>query len=377
MKKMIYKVRKAIIFLSINLLIVLILLLFIEGLASFVLFFQTIANNSTVAERSHTQYDERLGWVNSPNVYIEDMYGPGLYLKTNAQGFRNDEDFDVAAPDHKIRIICSGDSFTLGYGVDNRHTWCHLLETMDQQFQTVNMGQGGYGIDQAYLWYKRDGVQLEHDIHLFAFITADIERMQQDNFFGYGKPLLRVENGDLVVDNIPVPQRAFYAPWLTQNSEAIKGLKSFQLLSQLFQAPVQANSYSNFFEYNLALENVAIKILQGLQQHHTAQESLLVLVYLPTLQDYSQPYPANTERWRQHVYRAAQENSIIFVDMIGDFRALSAAEVQALFIHEGEVEFPGAAGHYSEQGNAYIARQLYQKLLSFPEVSDRLAKTRP
>ena len=28
------------------------------------------------------------------------------------------------------------------------------------------MGQGGYGIDQAYLWYKRDGTKLDHDVQI-------------------------------------------------------------------------------------------------------------------------------------------------------------------------------------------------------------------
>jgi hypothetical protein len=42
-----------------------------------------------VAERLHTKYDSVLGWVNEKNVDIKDMYGPGIYLRTNSQGFRN------------------------------------------------------------------------------------------------------------------------------------------------------------------------------------------------------------------------------------------------------------------------------------------------
>jgi len=377
MENSIRKIQKSILFLVFNFLIVAIILLFLEGSASFILFFQTAALTSPVAERSHTQYDEQLGWVNRPNVYIEDMYGPGLYLKTNAQGFRNDEDFEVAVPEPKVRLICSGDSFTLGYGVDNRHTWCQLLGELNPQLQTVNMGQGGYGIDQAYLWYKRDGTRLEHDLHLFAFITTDFERIKQDNFLGYGKPLLKVENGNLVVENVPVPRRAFYVPWLTQNSEAIRGLRSIQLVSQFFWQPAQAGANADYYKYDLALENIAVKVLQDLQQLNTAQDSLLVLVYLPTLADYTPPYPGNTEKWRQHIYRAAQETGILYIDLIGDFRSLPATQVQSLFIREGEVDFPGAAGHYSVEGNEYIAQQLYQKLLSFSEVSSRLANPLP
>jgi hypothetical protein len=49
------------------------------------------------------------------------------------------------------------------------------------------MGQGGHGVDQAYLWYKRDGVKLKHDFLLFAFITLDFQRMQQRDFLGLNR----------------------------------------------------------------------------------------------------------------------------------------------------------------------------------------------
>ena len=65
--------------------------------------------------------------------------------------------------------ISSGDSFTLGYGVNNEETWPTAFSKLDERFETINMGQGGYGVDQSYLWYKRDGLEFDHQIHLFAF----------------------------------------------------------------------------------------------------------------------------------------------------------------------------------------------------------------
>ena len=159
-----------------------------------------------MAERIHTRYDDLLGWVNMENVVLRDLYGKGVYLRTNSQGFRANKDYDVSPPPDKLRIVCSGDSFTLGYGVDNDHTWCQLRANRDDSFQTVNMGQGGYGIDQIYLWYERDGSRLEHDIHLFTFITADFWRMRHRSFHGYGKPFLTLRDGELAVENVPVPR---------------------------------------------------------------------------------------------------------------------------------------------------------------------------
>src|SRR5262245_36434568 len=110
-----------------NLAIFGLLLVIVEGLASYGLFIRFVMMTNIVAERRHTKYDPELGWVNEPNVDIPDMYGPGIYLRTNGQGFRNNHSVSPAVPAKKARIICSGDSFTLGYGVDNDHTWCSRL----------------------------------------------------------------------------------------------------------------------------------------------------------------------------------------------------------------------------------------------------------
>jgi len=147
-----------------NIAATLVLLLALEGIASINYDFREAFVSPPFAESLYTAYDHELGWVNLPNVYLPNMYGPGNYLRTNSQRFRNNADFTTSVPPGKTCIICSGDSFTLGYGVDNDHTWPQLLASRTPNIEAVNMGQGGYGADQAYLWYKRDGVALDHNI---------------------------------------------------------------------------------------------------------------------------------------------------------------------------------------------------------------------
>lgn len=367
--------RKIAIFLIFNLISIVIILLLCEGLASVILFFQTVTASPPVAERQHTQYEPTLGWVNRPNVTIADLYGPGLDLQTNSQGFRNRHDFSREVPPGKIRLICSGDSFTLGYGVDNDDTWCQQLENLDKRLETVNMGQGGYGIDQAYLWYKQDGVQLDHDVQVFAFITTDFERMQQTEFFGYGKPLLRIEDSELVIDNVPVPQRAFYLPWLTHNRQAIRQLTSVQLLSQFLPDSDTAQARTQAVDQPRS-EQVAAAILKDLLQLNRAKGSTLVLAYLPTLGDYQTIDQSATETWRNFLNLAAQETGVVYIDLIETFRSLPTNQVQTMFIPEGELDFPGAAGHYSVEGNQWVASSLHEVLLAMPDISTKLADVR-
>ena len=361
------RVRKVGLWAIFNIVAVMLFLVLCEGTASFILFFKNIASTQNLAERRHTRYDELLGWVNIPNLYIADMYGPGIYLQTNTQTFRNNQDFSPETPENKLRIICSGDSFTFGYGVDNDHTWCQLLAAHDQRLETINMGQGGYGVDQAYLWYKRDGQKLEHQIHLFAFITTDFKRMRRDEFNGYGKPLLKVQNDALVVTNVPVPWRSFYLPWLTQNREAINDLRSTQLLSSFFLPEPEVPPVEQAATVESSPELVAAKILKDLVDLNQAKNSTLVLVYLPG-QEFT---GGDLEHWRQVIHMAAEQQGVLLIDLVDMFKDLPSAELTSLFIQKGEIDYQGAAGHYTSKGNQYVADALYKQLMALPEIRDK------
>ena len=116
----------------INFLVLILLLILLEGGASLYFAYQSarqeFSKEPVLAERLHTEYDPLLGWINKPNVSIDDMYGPNVFLKTNSQRFRNQNDFSINVPKGRIRVICSGDSFTLGYGVGNDHTLFTLID---------------------------------------------------------------------------------------------------------------------------------------------------------------------------------------------------------------------------------------------------------
>ena len=368
------KSRKVILWVIFNVIAVIFIVALCEGFSSLVLFLQAISEARPLAERRHTQYDELLGWVNIRNLDIKDMYGPGVYLRTNSQSFRNNRDFQVNIPHNKIRIICSGDSFTFGYGVDNDHTWCERLTTQDSRLETVNMGQGGYGIDQAYLWYKRDGSKLGHNLQIFAFVTNDFRRMERDSFSGYGKPLLKLQKGRLQTTNVPVPRRAFYMPWIMQNRKAIDGLKSIQLLRNLFfQGDVKTEAEAGDLPtYDPASsEEIAFKILEDLVRLNKAKNSTLVLVYLPG-QNFTD---RDLKHWRQQVHTASERLGIIFIDLIDEFKDLPPDELAKMFIQEGQVtDYSLAAGHYTVKGNQYVADALYKRLLASPEILNKLTE---
>lgn len=342
----------------INLLVFVGLFTLIEGLASTILMLYKISQVRPMTETSHTEYDELLGWINLPNVSLPNFYGPGVSFQTNSQKFRNGRDFTLAVPKGKLRVICSGDSFTMGWGVSNEENWCHKLTLIDDRLETINMGQGGYGIDQAYLWYQRDGVKLDHQVQIFAFINNDFPRMHSPTFLGYGKPLLYLENDTLINENYPVPVGSFFAPKLTEGSKYIRELRIVSLWQTLFPKTIETKENKYFIKN----PEIVVKIFDELANINREKNSTLVVVYLPTGSDY---YSNVSDFWRERLGPELAQRNIVFIDAIAEFRSRVPNEkVETLFL--------GSDGHYSVEGNQFIANLIYEKLSNLPSVSEEL-----
>jgi hypothetical protein len=349
------------------------LLVIIEGLASYTLLVRDIMKAQSIAEQRHTKYDADLGWVNKPNLYIPDMYGPGVYLRTNAQGFRNDHDITTAVPSGKARVICSGDSFTLGYGVDNAHTWCELLSSLEPRLETVNMGQGGYGVDQAYLWYKRDAAKIEHQVQILAFITNDFDRMQSDSFAGYPKPVLELENGTLVVKNVPVPKLTYYFPLSPQSISVVRQLRTVEFLNRALEKLRGATPDPNQLtkrERNEKLQEILYKTFDDLKYINEQRSSKLVLVYLPRSYELQGEGP---REWTAYLEEESRALGIPFINLFSEFRSLPDNDMVKLFTPRGQVAYLSAEGHFNEAGNELVARAIYDKLRNDPAISSALS----
>lgn len=324
-------------------------LLMLEGISSFAwsFFAHDAPAPRAFAEVRHGTYDPDLGWAHIPSTRIEDMYGEGVYLETNSQGLRSSREFSQQVPEGRTRIVCSGDSFTLGYGVSNDETWCELLNGFDERLETVNMGQGGYGLDQAYLWYLRDGEALEHDILLFAFITEDLQRMRHREFVGYGKPQLRLEDGELVVGNQPVPE---FGPRLKRSLESLEFLRNLRISSILGAGLGALRSSVGQDEMDeQEMFEIAATIFKDLHRISQEKGRKLVLVHLPTKEDYPSAQSAGMRGW---IAEGAARYGIPYVDLIEGIDDVPVPEMVRLF----------RSAHYSVPGNQYIADRLYAGL---------------
>ena len=350
-------IKKIVTIVLANVAVLILLFVVFEGGASLYFAYQDasreIDKEPFLAERLHTEHDPLLGWINKANVSIADMYGPNLFLKTNGQRFRNRDDFTAGVPKGRIRVICSGDSYTLGFGVDNDHTWCNLLEALDPRLQTVNMGQGGYGLGQIYLWYKRDAARLDHQVHVFAFIRADFWRMRLELFLGAPKPVLRMRNGKMAVENVPVTRLSFH-----RALKYLRGVNVVRLAGEVGAISLSGSEEGFAFDIDEATELVR-SILDSLKELNDARNSRLLLVYLPEQPEYRD---TRDDGLQQFLGREAEKRGFRFLNLVKELRRVPPDEVSKFYFQKDIKGFFGSKGHYTAAGNAFVAGKIHEAL---------------
>lgn len=168
---------------------------------------------------SYLVYDEQLGWTVGPSRHGAD----GLYL-SSAEGLRAPRQGAVlAGPKNKPRVALVGDSYTFAERVSFENSWGHVLETSSGlNAEILNFGVGGYGVDQAYLRFKKDVLAWKPDVVILAFPMHDLHRTTTvypfidwpDWGIPFSKPRLHRSNGGLQTLNVPTipPQTMFGMP---------------------------------------------------------------------------------------------------------------------------------------------------------------------
>ena len=161
-------------------------------------------------------YDDLIGWTighNRKNV-------SGLYY-SSWEGIRAPhEDVSYVKTTDKTRIAIVGDSFTFAEDVAFEDSWgYHLEKELGADFEVLNFGVGGYGIDQAYLRYEKEVRQWNPTIVIIGLPSSNVERtmnvyhpLSSEWFdFPFAKPRFVLRDRKLEILNAPVltPQELF------------------------------------------------------------------------------------------------------------------------------------------------------------------------
>ncbi|MCD4784595.1 MAG: hypothetical protein K8T10_12310 [Candidatus Eremiobacteraeota bacterium] len=103
------------------------------------------------------------------NHPLDSTFGTITVASSNSEGLRNEEVPAKKDPD-EIRILCLGDSWTMGQSVKENETFVRQLEKMlheeypDKKIRVINAGMFGYSVLQAYYLFRELRPKYKPDI---------------------------------------------------------------------------------------------------------------------------------------------------------------------------------------------------------------------
>lgn len=120
------------------------------------------------------RFDHELGWAPLENItYAEKDHR--YLVHQNQFGLRAPDDIQLKKTSGRKRILVLGDSYVWGVGAtqDELFTDPKVYGTNDE---VINCGVSGYGTDQEYLFYLREGQKFDVDQVVLAFtLYNDVE----------------------------------------------------------------------------------------------------------------------------------------------------------------------------------------------------------
>ncbi|MDM8527484.1 SGNH/GDSL hydrolase family protein [Anaerolineales bacterium HSG24] len=314
-----------------------------------------------------------LGWVPRPHGKSDD----GLY-QYNGQGIRSPVIYSQTPADNILRIALFGDSFTHCSDVSYEESWGYLLEqkllAKGVQAEVLNFGVSGYGMDQAYLRWEKEGRAYQPDIVIFGIQFENVRRnvnlirtIYRRGDIPFSKPRFMLKNGVLKPINIPtippedVPQvmqnidtwelakyeysyaHDDYTPYFWLNSKVLA--LAFTLIT---------DSSIDKFSYNLGEgpANLTLAIIEQFEQSVQAEGAEFVMV--------------NLLRYNDLVDWIAGK-PLVYNDL------LQTVEAEYPFVRPGQERLKEAQnlsikplfqkGHYSAQGNIIVVEALTAYIL--------------
>ena len=346
------------------------------------------------AGHSYLVFDEQLGWTVGANRHGTDLnlellkqqrggnaqvarsvaraHSPSeravvvddsIYM-SSTEGIRSPRtnmSFDTIPAKRRIALV--GDSFTFGLEVRYEDTWGRRLEEgFGPGVQVLNFGVDGYGIDQAYLRYRRDVPRWHPEMVILGIINDDLRRSMcvygflcfAGSDIPFAKPRLIARGDSLAPLNLPLPTpESIFThrpidelPFVTDDRsfdpvewerQPLEGSYSIRfLLSRYRRWRVPARSVSDS-----ALRSLNGMLLEAFVRDVRARHAMPLIVFFPSLNDFTMTGGRN-DGVAKDVLRA---EGIPFVDMTD---CVSEVRAEERFVSR----------HYSPTTNAAVARCL-------------------
>lgn len=316
-------------------------------------------------------YDATLGWDIGYNGQE-----PPLYF-SNKVGLRCSESDFQSKNDTLLRhydLICIGDSFTHGDAVSFEETWPSIIGSLRSK-NVLNLGVGGYGIDQATLKLQKFfALGITGDTVLLGLISGDLERSLSTiyNFYNGGlktKPKFKFTTSGVEILNQPcaVNEKLIFEYKNYKSSDIFANVPGFSpnvfeksfldnmYIYRIVRSTVhqRQNSHEPVYRTDDERLKYCINIIKYLKNLCERNDSHLIVLLLGNNNTFGDRKYYNNP-WSLIESKLSAEEIDYFNAANHQYEKYT--EGKHLIIH------PEEGVHYSAQGNEILARLLIEKL---------------
>jgi hypothetical protein len=324
-------------------------------------------------------YDPDLGWNNRPRTCTPE----GRYC-ANSFGLRADREYTAAMRPGSFRVSMFGDSFVAGFDADMPDSLAVQVEGMLKAHgldaEVLNFGVGGFGFDQAYLYYNRDGSRFDTSVVVQGLqmenVGRDVTLFRIVAFPGTGipfsKPRYLLKDGKLELINRPtvppedVPRTlANFHRWPLAKYEpsyTAKYQHHWYTLSKLISTVVDlwserrnathassADQPEDLFAVDGEAMNITVPLLERYRDEVARTGKPFLLIYFPRADVIDAILAGKPDPWQPHLNRL---HGFTIVDPTPRLVAYAKEHGTASLY----------SGHYSPVGYRLVAEALAEAL---------------
>jgi hypothetical protein len=287
---------------------------------------------------ANVRLDDELGWTMRADR-------SNATESINSLGLRGSREVEYARKDGTKRAVVIGDSFTFGLGVPDDATYCARLEARVPGVEVINMGVNGYGTDQQFLQWQREGTKFDPDLVLIGVYVPDFHRNAL-SVREFPKPRFFVDGGKLVPSATSLPKAR---ESLDEHRDSCGS--GVRLLHALGYARrwLAGTEPDEPFEEKAALMHGILELLRDSTAKHGAKLGVLVIPD-KSYRDY-----LDHERIERVIEGAAAELGIPLLNLTDEL-------IERQRAHEGdpayEPDYDPVHGHWSEAGHDAAAERI-------------------
>ncbi len=160
------------------------------------------ADNGPTTNPQYVDHDDLRGWRYRPNVVTRHRTDEfDVAIRIDAGGWRTGR---AAPPRTGPRVVCLGDSFTFGWGVEEERSFPALLREL-LAADVANLGVSGYGPGQQLITLRQAGLEPPPALAIVTYCGNDLFEVLHDRAHGKTKPRFVLDGDALRLTNVPVP----------------------------------------------------------------------------------------------------------------------------------------------------------------------------